>query len=117
MNKEALLKVAEILDKVNPEKFDLKGWKCGTTACACGHAAMDPWFYEQGFSIKGLEPYLTISYKGLQGWDAIEEFFDLNINDSFYLFEEDSYEDGFEKNKKTPPLEVADRIREFVKGV
>jgi hypothetical protein len=36
------------------EHFDMISWghetACGTVACAAGHAALDPWFQERGFS-------------------------------------------------------------------
>jgi len=71
MNRERLSRLADLLDQIHARElpFNLKGWGgfvmedgdvlenlntrnmvhvCGTTACACGHAALDPWFQAQG---------------------------------------------------------------------
>jgi hypothetical protein len=72
MNTEALLRVAEMLELYEPAPpheiadfkaldFDMKNWAwaempdpdennyCGTSVCACGLAALDPWFRARGF--------------------------------------------------------------------
>ena len=80
MNTEALLRVAEMLERENPPTqdrlgpeivaFDMSSWAepefsydpkegetaiCGTSACACGHAALDPWFQERGLELALLD--------------------------------------------------------------
>jgi hypothetical protein len=72
MNTEALLRVADLLELYEPAPsheiadfkaldFDMKNWAwaempdpdennyCGTSVCACGLAALDPWFRARGF--------------------------------------------------------------------
>jgi hypothetical protein len=70
MNTEALLRVAELLEHLEPAPsdeiadfkaldFDMLNWAwvempgennhCGTSVCACGLAALDPWFRARGF--------------------------------------------------------------------
>ena len=84
MNSEALLRVADLLECTKPVQawkglptvvaFDMSGWGdvdinddafgpevtikdvCGTSACAAGHAALDPWFQERGFRLVALDP-------------------------------------------------------------
>ena len=82
MNTEALLRVAEMLERENPSTqdrlgpeivaFDMSSWAepefnydpkegetaiCGTSACACGHAALDPWFQERGLRLALRNPF------------------------------------------------------------
>jgi hypothetical protein len=64
MHVERLTKLAELLEampeKPAPVALDLRRWAmpsyaehqpCQTAACACGHAALDPWFQQQGLSL------------------------------------------------------------------
>lgn len=82
MNKERLLRLADHLDKVKPEKFDITHWVtneinpdlvlkstkedrelsiegfCGTVACVLGHAAFIPEFRKAGLTVynEALDP-------------------------------------------------------------
>ena len=85
MNSEALLRVADLLERSKPVHvqsgpaatdvaFDMSSWGdvniddddfgpettikdvCGTSACAAGHAALDPWFQERGLRLVALDP-------------------------------------------------------------
>ena len=126
---ERLTRLAELLDRVPhsaPVSFDLSSWAmksdCGTTACACGHAALDPWFQSQGFYLKDdlgkkiltvadlgkVTQYPDITYDGFTDWDAVEVFFDLLEDHCEHLFA------GWRYEGVATPADVASRIREYL---
>lgn len=116
MNKPALLKLAQLLRKPLPkgvDRFEMRSWQshkeCGTSACAVGLAASDPWFNKRGFKIMNGGPGF-IPERGcyLGGWNAVIRFFDLTEEDAFYLFAKPFYIRG---NR----LDVARRIEGFVR--
>ena len=47
-----LLKLADHLDTVPPETFDMSTWWCGTRGCAMGHAAQMPAFRRLGLRLE-----------------------------------------------------------------
>lgn len=57
---ERLTQLIRVLRALSPHErkkhFDMGRWggktRCGTKACAAGHAGMDPWFRRQGFSMR-----------------------------------------------------------------
>lgn len=137
MHVERLLRLADLLDRVEEKilvdvskvsekiqnlidplglKFSLKDWFCGTTACACGFAALDPWFIEQGLSLEVYESFFRTKahpvYEGLHHWAAIEKFFGLDVSDGQHLFSISEYAEL----DSAPPKRVAARIRAFVKS-
>jgi len=78
---------------------------CGATACACGYAGLDLWFNEQGFrTTQGG----TVQYGEKQSWGAVEDFFDLTVEESHYLFTGDY-------DEYVSPDMVATRIELFIK--
>lgn len=98
---------------------------CGTSACACGFAALDPWFRDKGFRFvrdsRGSEirfyPDLT---KDLYyaDWAAVREFFNLNNYESRRLFSTMQYKDR-ETERIIPagiirPLHVIKRIEQLI---
>lgn len=110
MNKERLLLLADKLDTVPPDGFDLKEWTndklaeergCGFVGCAIGWALTMPEFQSQGFVEEDAAP----SYEESWGWDAVERFFGLIPAESEYLFEASRYKSG------ASPSAVASRIR------
>jgi hypothetical protein len=112
-----LLKLADYLMTVPKREFNLYGWKCGTTACACGHACSIPSFRRAGLSIdmRGKEftgIALQLKDERLEDFVAVEAFFGLNREESLTLFHPGKYDD---KDVKKPRL-VAKRIRELVKA-
>lgn len=123
MNKERLLKLAEFLDAVPKEQFNLGQWtsdgsvgSCGTTACACGWATTIPEFREAGLRLEKQSDYFgesfhALVYEQLKNWDAVELFFGISFDDACRLFYEGAYPDEDVNN----PRAVADRIRDFVK--
>lgn len=93
-NIERLQHLRTIIQNTSSDKFDLSNWKCDTTACAAGWAALNQEFNDQGlhlvqlqhYSISGLhfsfEPYFNQSY----GFFALEKFFDLDEDTTHELF-------------------------------
>jgi hypothetical protein len=113
-NVEALLKVVEVLEATPDEAVDLQSWTCGTTACAIGHAAQDPWFIERGFKlVNNTSPYYfdrkTIDHTWT--WLAIERFFALETKQAASLFSFYSYKSSKDISSRQ---QVINRIREFV---
>jgi hypothetical protein len=104
-------KVYAILRDENSHKFttDLIV-ECGTTACACGYAGMDPWFREQGLK---LDQDACMSYKNFIGWSAVQFFFDISEDHAEFLFSEDKY-NSFDYPGGAKPADVAFRIRCFI---
>jgi hypothetical protein len=101
MSTERLQHLITILEKVPEEKFDLLSWHCGTTACAVGHAALDPVFNAQGFKLSpGI--YSQAAHPTFKpdedsethtGWSAVAEFFDLSYGMACYLFDKARYDE------------------------
>jgi len=77
---ERLEQMVRVLKELPPEKkLSMASWRpCGTTACACGWAAQDPWFIEHDFRIeKDKSEYEVYQvYHGIHvGRRAVQEFF------------------------------------------
>lgn len=126
MNKERLLKLAEVLETDSHGRiltvpgngkveFDMglvlwtdrdpKEHKCGTSACAMGYAALHPWFIKRGLYAVGE----NVKVKGrtvCSSFDAAEYFFSISSHQSSELF-------GGHNGNETPK-QVAKRIRKFV---
>ena len=124
--KRRLLRLAEFLDSLPPEKFDLAYWgdqssPCGTVACACGWACLLPEFQAEGLKVniytEDEKRYATGTfapvYGSNRGVEAMMEFFDISSDDFDDLFLDDSYPE-YDRGGKTPPSDVAERIRHFV---
>lgn len=154
MYKTRLLKLADLLETVEADKklkkkFDMDTWisitnlydikddkqnitvnaSCDYAGCACGWAASDPWFIQQGFVAfidkeYGEHVYLEFSefdkeddeMYTYQDWDAVERFFDLNDDDSETLFSSYNYRNRNGDEVNPTPGRVAKRIRKFVSG-
>lgn len=139
MNADRLLRVADLLEHVDPARFDLGYWatpECGTTCCAVGFAALDPRFQEEGLRLHnrvkrlfrpGLPQWVNsiddltdrrlhrvtqagITYRGFRNWMAVERFFDLSERDCRHLFSPRAYH----AEEQRAPDAVAERIRAFV---
>lgn len=73
---------------IHTPAFNLSYWgvennrDCGYSACACGHAGLDPRFIEQGLTMKDN----TMYYKNFEDWRAVREFFGINERVSELLF-------------------------------
>lgn len=119
MNSARLLRLAEILDDVPPERFDLWLYSsddCGTVACALGHAAVDREFNREGFKLELIDDYLQPVYCGEKGVLAAKRFFDLEggvLGRLFYSTQaRQTY--GCGSSMVTPKM-VAETIRKTVK--
>ena len=150
MHTERLLRVAELLERLpTTHNFDLTnfaenreqfGHGCGTSACACGYAALDPSFQAEGFrlvssvqlgdlgfdltnattmtdapsfnSFAKMHPLhrFTVAYGDETGLEATRTFFDIGDLAFDVLFTYEKYED----EEETTAIQVAARIREFV---
>lgn len=108
MNKEALLKVAEIARNLNPATLDMEIWACGTIKCLMGHAASDPWFTERGFNLKRYDNVAYPQYLNYHSFKAVEFFFELTNEEVTYLF------DSTPDNVKKTPEQLAQQIEDFV---
>lgn len=140
INVEALKQMIRVLREVQDDeelrdRFDLESWfsgeavedgtdwkdgrlvpACGTTACACGFAGLDPWFNAQGFELRATKDKVlhttiahTIAYKDKTHWEAVRAFFGVRQYDAEMLFGEESYRDG------ARPIDVIQRIESFLK--
>lgn len=99
MNTERLTRLAQILDSVPPEQFDLSLWRadasCGTVACAIGWCTLDPEFQQQGFGWDGGMPTFTSPhyFDLLRSWPAVRAFFGLTQSEVESLFTLNGYPD------------------------
>lgn len=124
MNRHRLEVLQAHLRQVKPDKFDIRSWGCGSTACAIGHAGRIKEFQDLGFSCNetkcpsysgpsysvkaSADPNLHIM---MLGWTAVEEFFELEPIEARYLFLSQSYSNcGL-----TTAIEVADRIESLLR--
>lgn len=139
MNKERLLKLAELLeaDAAKPDgiKFDLDVWAipaevlnapfkrphfkssiipldCGTTACAVGLAAISGVFKDEGLAYTLDNGDLLPTFGHKVGFCAAEAFFELTFDQGNNLFSSEGYT-GSTRGAKGE-LKVAAKIREFV---
>lgn len=146
MNVEALNQMVRVLENVASNQilratFDLESWsnemwsestikiltapipvaeqmfECGTTACACGHAGLDPWFNQRGFKWDVLKSFGRTAHLScfdkngnqLIGWHAVQEFFELGERQAEHLFSQEAYnEEGI---YQVTPEDVIARIR------
>lgn len=102
-----------MLRALPPEKrgeFSLSDWKCETTACAVGHACLDPVFIDQGLMFSTTWP--TPTFGSLESWAAVEHFFDLTGKQREWLFSDWTYP----QNDETESGEAANRIVRFVES-
>lgn len=117
-----------MIDRSTPSKLE-RVVDCGTTACACGYAAIDPWFNNRGLRFEtisandyypdaGDQTALSIVFRdpesdgrGYYSFSAISKFFNITHADACDLFVASSYE-------QTPvgPQQVIDRLRKFMQG-
>lgn len=123
MNTQRLQHLITILENVPEEKFDLKNWACGATACAIGHAALDPVFVAEGFKLQAEQldaDFPRVAYPifdlsagcRFDGFEAVHVFFDLTPDQASDLFMSWAY---FDRGIAKPqPQDVIHRIRELL---
>lgn len=76
-----------------------KAIEYGTVACAVGWASLYKPFSDLGFGFKMIRhfhegnpiAFLTLVYGENESWEAVNAFFDLSLDESFYLFDSNSY--------------------------
>lgn len=118
MNKERLLHLIEVLESNHETTFDMDSWgadllfrdnersevkfDCGFSACALGHAALDPEFISQGLKLdfndgaRGCNG--TIVFQDHIDFKAGEIFFDISEEEAIFLFDPSEYMDGYEED-------------------
>ena len=125
MNVPRLQHLLTVLENISPEKFDLENWTahetpCGTVACACGWAAMDLEFQEQGLYLSAGIPALRVGDRRLASWPAVEHCFGLTYQEAQYLFADEAYGGHPAENSYvgsgTTTADVIARIRELLRG-
>lgn len=123
VNKERLLKLAEFLETVPADRFDLTEWQssptaagrkvtkdraCGFAGCALGWAAHAGLF--EGLTLTPISDELSrssIRYHTAHGWAAPCRLFRIKDEESEYLFKPEFYD------TQPSPKDVAARIRSF----
>jgi hypothetical protein len=125
--KRRCLRLAEFLEQLSPEYFNISSWgkktDCGTVACAAGWATTIAEFNEEGFSGYDYTPVVEWLYepkflyeeeKGVEtyrhslGLDACQDFFGVGS-----IFTGDYY--AYKHNNKEPkPRDVAEALRRAV---
>lgn len=78
---------------------------CGTTACACGYAGLDPWFRKEGFIT---DETGNVTFGVFESWGAVEKFFGLTEVEGVSLFSRYSYEETI------TPSDVIVRIAQMI---
>jgi hypothetical protein len=117
MNRERLQHLKAILERVDQAEpdmdarpgFDMQTWHCGTSACALGHACLDPKFRAEGLHLgDGALPM----FEGAKGFVAGAEFFGISYRESKHLFGPTKYSIPTRSgpNGKIMPRDVIRRI-------
>lgn len=143
MNKELLLKLADVLDKVPGHMWDFSTWvdgpgdladpACGTTACALGWATVMPEFRDLGLRLvwSGLSMQMVPHMIGspyAPDWasakEASRDLFETTAREFEAMFipdadREDDDEESFGHSQLGPNAsakDVADHIRKVARG-
>lgn len=130
MNRERLLRLADHLDTLPAESFDMGHWGvlnprgCGTVCCALGHACFIPEFAAEGLRLDfgtDQEPddagelAMVVLYRGglwyATGYRAAAALFDIPARLAHDLFDPARYDAVPED---IHPRDVAGRIRDLV---
>lgn len=122
MRKDRLKRLADFLQIVPEERFDMQRWvgddfkgspdlSCGTSACAVGWATTIPEFREAGLHLDfdpddELAWIATPVYQGWEGYDAAAQFFEIPRGQAEHLFGSFHFDDK--------PSDVARRIFKMI---
>lgn len=130
-HKKRLLKLADFLENLPRENFDLDTWWspaqshvnnftkfkknphfCGTTACAAGWACTIPSFKRAGLTVKttSIAGQFEPAFKKYRAFSALEDFFGIDDYQARQLFES-----GYYMFPHDGPRNVSNRIRKLVK--
>lgn len=114
--------LADLLDTVPAERFDLGGWgwvvhpagsECGFAGCAVGWAARSRIF--PGLRFNGMDIIYEEDEKDIwEGWVAVEVLFGLTFWSAGFLFDKSHYLDHY---PEITPRVVARRLRRFADKV
>jgi hypothetical protein len=128
---ERIARLVNVLRGVNPTYFDITKWvdidkktfnqkrtqyilteiveQCKSTACAAGHAALQPWFVERGFvyNPNGCVQFKDEDHNTHYGFWALCEFFGFTHKECDSIF----FASGYKNVTKVEPTMVIDAIR------
>lgn len=91
MSIQRLCELRKVAEKIDMSRLDMRQWfmnDCGTVACLGGFACLHPPFQALGL---GHLNHRWPTYRGEHGMRALRDFFDINRQDAFHLFDPDSY--------------------------
>ena len=113
MNKQRLQILADHLKSVPLKALNMEVWRCGTTACAFGHACEIPSFVRAGLAVAdhGENCYgqrYWPTFLDCEGFEAAELFFEITSDAAQHLFDLRCY------TGKPRPATVAKRIEKLV---
>lgn len=107
----------------NEIRFNLASWRhenaeadnwCGTTACACGLAAITPTFMQAGLGVSGSN-VLTYTKNGVVeavNWCAVMQFFGVSEQAALWLFSVETHAQNWRGDKAARA--VAKRIHSYL---
>lgn len=129
-----LLKLADFLDTLPPERFNYAYWvghdwdgrpdlSCGTTACALGWATTMPTFRRLGLRLSGWGVPILVGMDETrdQAFDVASQVFGITPLESLFLFdfsvdgEDDEFHGRRSPGEDATAKEVAEHIRRFVR--
>ena len=124
MRRDLLAQLADHLDTVDPDTFDMEVWRrdeplrsCGFAGCAIGHAVGLPGFED----LKLARSYDdALGYYPIYGFDthmdAVRSFFGISLYDALRLFDPTFYDTVYDVDDVSviSPKMVASKIRGFI---
>ena len=124
MRRDLLIQLADHLDTVDPDTFDMEVWRrneplksCGFAGCAIGHAVGLPGF--EGLKLARTDIY-ALDYYPVYGsytnYDAVGSFFGISPSDAARLFDPYFYNTAYDVDDSSTisPKMVATEIRRFI---
>lgn len=124
MRRDLLIQLADHLDTVDPDTFDMEIWRrdeppksCGFAGCAIGHAIGLPGFEDLKLAradIYALDYYPV--YGSYTNVNAVGSFFGISPYDAARLFDPYFYDTAYNVDDISviSPKMVASKIREFI---
>jgi hypothetical protein len=136
MNVERLKHLIEVMRRVERDEkpLEMSTWideqphghinneeeLCKTAKCCLGWACFDPTFREQGLGIVLHERHVarwTPVYKGVHGFAAGGEFFDITPGEAYHIFDPNEYKDDEYKDvDEVTPQDVIEHIYDVIEG-
>lgn len=124
MRRDLLIQLADHLDTVDPDTFDMEVWRrneplksCGFAGCAIGHAVGLPGF--EGLKLARTDIH-ALDYYPVCGfdtnYDAVGSFFGISLYDAARLFDPYFYDTAYDVDDSSTisPKMVATEIRRFI---